>query len=138
MPEPRASHPTGSYPAVTVERHSPPPSPPAGDPAWFAWVEQRLRSIERDALHARETATNLEGQIGRPPIPAAKDPGAGMWLVLADVRTDLTRVLEKLDAADAATVQRGGWFARLGWRVLETLIPIAIVALLAYVGGFHR
>lgn len=129
---------TGSFPAVTTERPSPPPSPPHGSPEWYAWAEKRLSALDREVFHVRESASHLEAQIGRPPIPAAKDPGAGMWLVLADVRTDCTAILAKLDAADAASATRGGWAARVGWKALETVIPIAILAVLAYLAGFHR
>lgn len=129
---------TGSFPAVTTERPSPPPSPPHGSPEWHGWVEKRLASLDREVFHVRESAGHLADQIGRPPIPAAKDPGAGMWLVLADVRVDCTAILAKLDAADAASATRGGWAARVGWRALETVIPLGILALIGWAAGFHR
>ncbi len=129
---------TGSHPAIAVDRPSPPPSPQHSSPEWFVWAEQRFRSIERDALHARETATRLEDQIGRPPVPAAKDPGAGMWLILADVREDCTKILAKLDAADNASASRGGAASRIVWRAVETLIPLAIGWFLLWASGWHR
>lgn len=128
---------TGSFPAIT-ERPSPPPPPASGTPEWFRWVEKRLASVEAGVVGALSLTEHLAGQIGRPPVPAAKDPGAGMWLILADVREDCTKILAKLDAADAASATRGGWAARVGWKALETLIPLVILALLAYFAGFHR
>lgn len=128
---------TGSFPAIT-ERPSPPPPPPGGSTEWFGWAEKRFTALEREVFHASTTAAHVEQQIGRPPIPAAKDPGAGMWLTLADVRADCTTILAKLDAADKAAATRGGFAGRVGWKIMETIVPLAVIALLAYFAGFRR
>lgn len=129
---------TGSFPAVTVERPSPPPAPARGTSEWSLWVEKHLASLMREMAWARENVGHLQDQIGRPPIPAMKDMGAGMWLVLADVRADCTRILEKLDAQDAASATWGARLARIGWKLVETLIPVGVLAFLAWLAGFHR
>lgn len=129
---------TGSYGAVQSERPSPPPPPLHNTPEWFAWVTKRVSAAERDLFDLRTTLTHVQEQMGRPPIPAAKDPGAGMWLVLADVRSDCTAILAKLDAADKGASAREGWASRIGWRVLELLIAAGVGWLLLYVSGHWR
>lgn len=137
MPPVEASTRTGSFPAIS-ERPSPPPPPLSGSPEWYAWAAKRIEAAERAAHRALETAETLKDQIGRPPVPASKDAGAGMWLILADVREDCTKILAKLDAADIASASRGGAASRVMWRAVETLIPLAIGWFLLWASGWHR
>lgn len=128
---------TGSFPSLG-DRPSPQPPPPHGTAEWYVWAASGIRTALRDAAVARATVEHLEKQIGRPPIPAAKDAGAGMWLVLADVRADCTTILAKLDAADKVADKREGWAARVGWRVLELLIAAAVGWALLFLSGHWR
>lgn len=129
---------TGSFPSITSERPSPLPAPPHSTPEWYAWATKRIAAAERELFTLRDGVAQLRDQMGRPPIPAAKDPGAGMWLVLADVRTDCTAILAKLDAADKASDKREGWASRIGWRVLELLIAAGVGWTILWASGHWR
>lgn len=128
---------TGSYPAVP-DRPSPPPVPEHGTPAWYNWATERIRATAKEATRALDVAKHLSDQLGRPPIPAAKDPGAGLWLLVADVRTDCTQILAKLDQQDKTAEKRGGWVGRIGWRVIDILVAAGVTWLIVWLSGHWR
>lgn len=115
-PDP-AAHRTGSYPAVSAD------VPMRGE----STAERALRI----SLHNRE-------QIGRAPVDATGDPGAGLWAAWAKTQAVCLKVLAWTEAADKASASRGGVAARIVWRAVETMIPLAIGWLLLWLSGWHR
>lgn len=128
---------TGSFPAIT-ERPSPPPPPMTNTPEWFTWASRQIRDAVRDAAFARAGMEQLSAHVGRPPVAATKDPGSGMWVTLDEVRTTCVRVLAWTEAADRAAASGKGIAGRVGWKVVETLIPLGIGVFLLWLSGWHR
>ncbi len=84
--------------------------------------------------------------VGEPPDGARKgDKGSGLWERIVGIETaidhmaaDVARVVAVLDAEAAKRTGIAGIAARVTWRVVETLLPLALLGLLAYLAGFHR
>lgn len=125
---------------ATDTRSSPPPPEPSVTrtgslPAVSMDVAMRPETIAERALRI---SLHNRSQIGHAPVEATGDPGEGLWAAWAKTQAVCLKVLAWTEAADKASEMRGGWSARIGWKVLETLIPLGIIALLAWVAGFHR
>lgn len=123
-----------------MSRSSPPPPDPASPALRTGSYPAVVSDVRPESTADRALRISLQNrdQIGRPPVEATGDPGAGLWATMAKVQSVCLQVLAWTKAADEAEARRGGWVARIGWRSLETLIPIAIVAIIAWAAGFHR
>lgn len=129
---------------------SAPPSPPPPRPAEplhrqpTGSGQQRLG--ETDAQRALRIAVNVRDELGKPPNGAIKGSiGSGIWAVIVEIQRTLeltqqtlTQVRDELAAERKAREQRGGWAARVGWRVIDTLIPAAVTMGLLWVSGHIR
>lgn len=123
-----------------MSRSSPPPPDPSGATTTRTGSFPAVTSDARESVAERALRISLQNrdQIGRPPVEATGDPGAGLWATMAKVQSVCLQVLAWTKAADEAEARRGGWAARIGWKALETLIPIGVLALIAWAAGFHR
>ena len=77
-------------------------------------------------------------QIGRPPVEAAGEPGSGLWAVLAKLNDKMGKVVAWTEAEDEARKSRGGMLAVIGREILRGAIPLIVLAVSAYLAGFHR
>lgn len=120
------------------ERRSSPSPPPPGPMGTGSYPAVAGPVPEDKSSRALRIALEGRRQIGHPPVEATRDPGSGMWMVLAEVRRDVARVLAVLEAADATAASGKSVAARVAWRIVETLIPLGIGVFLLWLSGWHR
>lgn len=124
-------------------RSSPHPPPPATPyPASVTGTGQHRALVVSDPDRPESTAEralriSLENrrQIGRPPVAATNDPGEGIWVAVAEVKSDCKEILRRLDAQDAASARWGGAAGRVIWRLVEVIIPLLVGAVILWASG---
>lgn len=133
-PEPRdrmATNPEGRRTAEGTGQWAPVPRAPDDVARTAAWAARHVERLESGPFG-----------IGRPPVPATKDEGAGLWKFCADGFAELGEAMraqgEKLDqlverdhAADVVRERRGKTVAEV---VLSVVKAVAVAAVFAFVG----
>lgn len=120
---------------------SPPPSGPPADtgrhaaipsvPEYPPFFESRVDRALRIALKTRD-------DFGKPP-DASGFEGTGMWRYVARMNASVDKLVAWTEAADKSSQRRMSVGARVGWEVAKPLITAAVLAAIAWAGGFlHR
>ncbi len=125
---------------------SAPPSPPPPRPPLRSNTGNYPAVTEDDAARALRISLATRSMVGQPPDGAKKgDKGSGLWERIVGIEesidhmgADIGRVLGILDADAAKRTSAAAVASRVIWRIVETLLPVAVLAGLAYLAGFHR
>src|SRR5262245_47992609 len=97
--------------------------------------DDSLPAVAHRARRGERVADRVEASLGKPPDGAKKgDRGSGLWERVVGIEAALEAMGAKLDtvlaafAAQAAEREkRGGWAARVGWKIIDTLLPVVIL-----------
>jgi len=99
----------------------------------------------RISLEARDIATATRDHIGEPPSALRPAKDGTLWAVITQLQATAERldgtcaaILARLDAEAARTHGVWGWLGARMERLVDVLLTAALVAILAYLGGFHR
>ena len=62
-----------------------------------------------------------------------------MWRYVAGIKASVDKLVTWTETADKATARRTNIGATIAWEAVKAVVPAAVLALLAWVGGFlHR
>lgn len=139
--EPRdrmATNPEGRHTAEATGQWPPVPRAPADVARTAAWAARHVERLESGPFG-----------IGRPPVPATKDEGAGLWKFCADGFAELGAAMraqgEKLDqlverdhAADVVRERRGKTLADVVLSVVKAVAVAAVFTLFGFLVAHFR
>jgi len=84
-------------------------------------------------------AVEIRGIMGRPPNGAIDgDEGTGFWQLLTQVKRTLESVRSEIAAEKAEREKRSGIAGRIGWRIVDTVIPLIVGAAILWFSGHLR
>jgi len=121
---------------------SPPPSVGPGDTGRHAALpalpEQYPPFFESKVDRALRVALEARDGVGKPPN-ASGFPGSGLWAYVAGIKTSVDKLVTWTESADRTAARRIGWGEWIGREAGRTIITAAVLAFLAWAGGFlHR